>query len=90
MAEFLEQKAEQELSGMNALGHPVPDYRKHNGYMEGKSMGLSSARSMECVSSMCEAIRRDMPYEAIQAGMKHLDLTGTYRMLAVLMVSEEI
>lgn len=89
MAEFLEQAADEKLSGFDAMGLEVPTHRKEAGYSACKEMGLDSARSYECVSGMCEAIQRDNPYHAMEVGMRHLDLTGTYRLMAVLLTAEE-
>jgi hypothetical protein len=33
-------------------------------------------------------LERDKPYEAQAAGMKFLDLTGTYRLFAVLLTTD--
>jgi hypothetical protein len=50
-------------------------------------MGLNSARAWECVSSIANQLERDKPYEAQAAGMRFLDLTGTYRLMAVLLTA---
>jgi hypothetical protein len=53
-------------------------------------MGLTDTlKAMNTIDRMCEAIRRDQPYQAMEAGMTHLDLTGTYRLLAVLLTAEK-
>ena len=87
MAEFLNQTVEPEMYGLNALGKPVLEDRMDTAYKTCKAMGVSTPRAFECVSAMAEAIKRDNPYGAMEAGMKFVDLTGTYRLLAVLMAS---
>jgi len=46
---------------------------------------LTPARAVECVNAAAEQLQRDQPYEAQAAGMKFLDLTGVYRLFAVLL-----
>lgn len=75
--------------GMAAFGHAVPYYRREAGMQHCRAMGLTDTnKAMGTIDRMCEAIRRDNPYEAMAAGMTHLDLTGTYRLLAVLCTAE--
>lgn len=87
MAEFLNQKvvaAETAgADGFNAFGKPVSMARKEAAYQHCKAMGLT-VNAMTCVSGMAEKIERDEPYAAMEVGMRYLDLTGTYRLLAVL------
>lgn len=91
MAEFLERKwagLRDELTedqGFNAMGKPIPQHRRQAGYEHAKTMGLDTERAWSCVAGMSNALERDRPYDAMQAGMYHLDLTGTYRMMAVLL-----
>ena len=93
MAEFLNQKKDtiegfDENSGFNAMGKPVPFYRREAGYQHCKQMGLGSDGSFAAVGGMSEALERDEPHNAIGAGMKYLDLTGAYRLMAVLLTAE--
>lgn len=88
MAEHMNQPVEPEMSGFNAMGHPVPTYRREAAYEACKEMGLTQARAVECVNGMAEQLERDKPYEAQAMGMKHLDLTGTYRAMSVLLSAE--
>jgi hypothetical protein len=87
MAEHIGQHVEPELSGFNNMGKPIPTDRRQAAYEHCKEMGLNAARSWECVNGVAEQLERDKPYEAQAAGMKHLDLTGTYRLMAVLLTS---
>lgn len=52
-------------------------------------MGLNTADGTEVVGAVAEQLERDNPYEAMAAGMKHLDLCGTYRLFAVLLISPQ-
>lgn len=98
MAEFVDtenqkmQRAEDESvkSGFDAFGHPVSNFRKECAVSHCKAMGMKDMEKITgLVGRMSEAIRRDKPYEAMEAGMAYLDLTGTYRLLAVLCTAEE-
>lgn len=87
VAEFLGQKKPPPLDGFNAMGHPIPNFRKQAGYDCCKQMGLNTDEAWGAVNGMSEALARDMPYEAMAAGMRYIDLTGTYRLMAVLLVT---
>lgn len=89
MAEHMNQVREPEMSGFNAMGKSIPKHRKTAGYQDAQEMGLSKAHAMECVNGMVEQLERDQPYEAQAMGMKFLDLSGTYRLMAVLLTAEE-
>ena len=84
-AEFMNQRVDAPLSGFNAMGKPVPFARRQTAYEHCKEMGLESDRSYEVVNGMSEQLQRDQPYEAMSCGMKFLDLTGTYRVMACLL-----
>ena len=85
MAEHLNQPVERELSAFNNMGLPIPTAARTAAYQHCKDMGLSKARAYECVNGVAEQLERDNPYEAQAVGMRHLDLTGTYRLMAVLL-----
>lgn len=87
MAEHLNQKAEPEMDAFNAMGKPLSTAARQKGYDACKEMGLSSARSWECVNGVAEQLERDKPYEAQGAAMKFLDLTGAYRLMATLLAA---
>lgn len=89
MAEHMNQTKEPEMTGFNAMGKPVPTYRRTAGYETCKKIGLSQAEAVEVVNGMCEQLERDQPYEAQAAGMKHMDLTATYRLMSVLLSAPE-
>jgi hypothetical protein len=85
MAEFLGQKKEPEMDPFNQMGKPIPFPVREEAYQLCKEWGLSNARAYECVSGVCTMLERDKPYEAMAHGMKFVDLTGTYRLFAVLL-----
>lgn len=75
--------------GMAAFGKTVPYYRRDAAMAHCRDMGLNdTGKAMATIDRMSEAILRDEPYQAFEAGMAHLDLTGTYRLLAVLCTAE--
>lgn len=87
MAEFMGQKQAPVLDGFAAMGKPVPFWRRQIGHDHCIEMGLSSERAFTAVNAVSEALARDRPQEAMQEGMKYLDLTGTYRLFAVLLTA---
>jgi hypothetical protein len=98
MAEFRDTKIQKEqrasdertADGMNAFGKPVPTFRKHAALEHCRAMGLDDTnKATGMINRMADAIERDEPYEAMEAGTAYLDLTGAYRVLAVLCVAEQ-
>ena len=87
MAEHMNQTVEPELDGFNRMGKPLSEQARNAAYEHCKAMGLNSARAWECVSSIANQLEHDKPYEAQAAGMRFLDLTGTYRLMAVLLTA---
>jgi hypothetical protein len=72
----------------NNIGKPIPESRKQAAYDCAKTMGIESAdERMELVSAVAVNLERDRPYEAQQAALKHLDPTGMYRLIAVLLTA---
>lgn len=72
-------------SGFDAFGKSVSFERRAEALKHCREMGLNDTEeAMACIGGMAEQIERDEPYKAIEIGMKWLDLTGTYRLLAVL------
>jgi len=76
-------------SGFAAMGKPVPFYRQQAGYEHARQMGCSEDEAFAVVNAMSLPLEKDQPYDAMEAGMKYLDLTGTYRLLAVLLTAEK-
>ncbi len=88
MAEFIGQPKD-EIDGFNNMGKPISPFRRQAGYAHARQMGLSADHALAAVSGVAEQLERDKPYEAMAAGMKYMDLTGTYRLFAVLLVEPE-
>lgn len=86
MAEFLNnRKIPEKNEGFNAMGKRVPLARKNRALAHIREMGVTDAqRAMECIDGMSEQIERDQPYKAYEVAMKYVDLTGTFRLFAVL------
>jgi hypothetical protein len=76
--------------GFAALGKPVPFWRQGAGYEHAKAMGLDSGRAFEIVGIFADKIKRDEPHAALEAGLKYLDVTGIYRLLAVMLTAEKV
>lgn len=77
-------------SGFAAFGKPVPFYRRSAADAHMKAMGVTDAEArFTCIGAMSDAIARDDPHRAMQEAHKHLDVTGVYRLLAVLCTAEE-
>lgn len=95
MAEFLQQGTQalpdvytKGSDGFAQMGKSIPLYRRDAGLQHCRSMGLTdTAQAMACVDQMASQLERDEPYRAMAAGMRFLDLTGTYRLMAVLLTA---
>jgi len=85
MAEHMNQTVDPEMDLFDQMGKPILMDARAAGYEHCKEMGLSPARAVECVNAVAEQLQRDKPYEAQAAGMKFLDLTGVYRLFAVML-----
>lgn len=77
-------------SGFDALGLPVPFFRRSAGIRHLRDMGFTDRERMDrIVGKMCARIERDDSHGALEEAMKlGLDATGCYRMLAVLLAEE--
>lgn len=72
-------------SGFAAFGKPVSTERRSEALKHIREMGIANnADAWECIGNMSGAIERDQPYECVGIGMRYVDLTGTYRLMAVL------
>lgn len=77
-------------NGFDAMGKPIPAYRRAAAYETCKTIGIEPAeRRFDCVDRMASALERDEPHRAMEVGMEYLDLTGTYRLMAVLLTAEK-
>lgn len=88
MAEHLGQKRPPSMDQFSYMGKPLGTVARQAGYEALKDMGLDSPRAMECNQAVCQQLERDKPYEAQAEGMKHIDLTGWYRLVAVILTAE--
>jgi hypothetical protein len=76
-------------SGFDAMGKQVPIHRRTAALEQCRLMGLTDTEdAWTCIGTMAEKLERDQPYEAMAAGMKYLDLCGTYRVMAYLLTGE--
>lgn len=78
-------------SGFEAMGHAVPMFRKSAAETHLKQMGFSDAEQrFDIINVMANCIERDNTHAAMeQAYEKGLDVTGVYRLLAVLLCEEQ-
>jgi len=81
-------------SGMDAMGHPVPGFRRQAAYRAFKDMlpDATNDEAMTAVDRFANALERDEPYRIV--GIEHLrgdavrlDLTGRIRMMAELLAA---
>lgn len=90
MAEFIGQKPPETCDGFQNMGKPVPNYRRQAAYDTLKAIGVKGAAKRQAtVASMADRLERDKPYECMSEGMRVMDLTATYRVMAVLLTSPE-
>lgn len=93
MAEFINKRPDLnptkvEDDGFGNMGKPIPSFRKEAGVTCCKEMGMTDmAKVTACVSAMSAALERDKPYEAMEAAGQFLDLTGSYRLMSVLLIT---
>jgi hypothetical protein len=78
-------------SGFEALGFPVPFWRRSEAIRHLRDMGFTDRERMdEIVGKMCARIERDDSHGALEECMRlGVDATGCYRMLAVLLAHEK-
>lgn len=93
MAQFLNQKVPRDGTydeGMGNIGKPIPFERRDEAYRTCREdFGMSAENSMSCVSSCAAALERDRPHDAMSQAMRYIDLTGTYRLFAVLLTHQK-
>jgi hypothetical protein len=77
-------------SGFDALGLPVPFFRRSEGISHLRDMGFTDRERMDqIVGKMSAHIERDDSHAALEVAMQlGVDATGCYRMLAVLLTAE--
>lgn len=74
-------------SGFKAMGKPISATRRQAAYDTCKEFGLDTEAAWDTVSRIANALERDEPYNAIEVGMTHVDITGVYRIMAVLLTA---
>jgi len=95
MAEFLGQKKPKKIStepnsGFNAIGKPIPIERKTAADEHLKQMEIKDPKDrFRCIASVSNKLENDDPYGAMGEAMRYLDLTGSYRLMAVLLTGPE-
>lgn len=89
MAEHLNQPKPDMDDGLNAMGKPIPLYRREAALKHAKAMGLRGPEAWAVVGSVADSLERDEPYDAQRKAMVYLDLTGAYRLMAVLLTAPE-
>lgn len=73
-------------SEFEAMGVEVPFFRRNAAYQHVKQMGIKdSQRAFDIVQKMAELIERDEPHSAMETAHADLDVTGVYRLLAVML-----
>lgn len=76
-------------SAFDAFGQPVPAQRKQAGYDFCKTLGLESDQAWGVVNAVALAIEEDKPFIAQQKACERFDLTGAYRLVAILCTAKE-
>lgn len=78
-------------SGMDAMGHPIPEYRKQNAMnWLREEIGLNTIDSMTVVIRVSNKLQRDHPFEAMEIAQEYVDMTGVYRLLAYLLSGNKV
>lgn len=76
--------------GFAAMGKPIPIPRKRAADLHLKAMGITDTEDrFRCVALVAARLEHDDPYGAIHDAMKYVDLTGAYRLLAVLLCGDD-
>ena len=74
-------------SAFAAMGKPIPYSRRQAAYECAKGIGVESGDCFTLVDAMSDQLERDKPFEAQQTALKYVDLTGAYRLMAVLLTA---
>lgn len=77
------------MIGFDAMGMPIPSERLARGdsHLREMAPSLSTGERLSLIGRVANALERDRPYEAFELAQQKLDLTGTYRLVAVLLAS---
>lgn len=80
-------KKKDKKMSMNNMGKPINEARRHQAYIMLEDMGVKmKVNRYLCVREVANYLERDEPFSARKAALKYIDLTGTYRLLATLLV----
>lgn len=72
---------------MNNMGKPIPSEKRETAYKLLEEFGVKfKSERYFCVREVAELLERDKPFEAQKKAMEYVDLTGAYRLFAVLLV----
>lgn len=77
-----------QVDWFDALGDEVPDEQRQAAIQEARKMGVEASDDSPWVNEVARLVEDDRPKEAIEAARVHLDLTGSFRFLAVLCTPE--
>jgi hypothetical protein len=70
-----------------AMGKPVPEDRRDAAYSWLRSIGIGREEAWQTVQQASTALERDHPHEVFKIAMQFIDLTGAYRLMALLLTS---
>lgn len=72
---------------MNNMGKPISEESRTAAYKMLGDIGVKmKVDRYFCVREVAEALERDKPFRAQQVAMKYVDITGSYRLFAELLV----
>lgn len=72
---------------MNNMGKPIGEESRTAAYKMLGNIGVKmKVDRYFCVRETAEALERDKPFRAQQIAMKYVDITGSYRLFAELLV----
>ena len=75
---------------MSYMGRPISFMARDMGLKHVRDMGITDTKiGMNCVNEVANFLERDEPFQAMNTGLKYLDLTGVYRLFAVLLCSSK-
>ena len=91
LADYLDEPMfAQELPGdepniSDMIGKPISFAAMEKGYEHCRRLGLDQKLAYECTWSVAVLLSRNRPHDAMKAGLAHMDHSGTYRLLAILL-----
>lgn len=73
--------------GFNAMGKPISHKRRQTAYNTCREIGFDKETAASIVNTIADSLERDEPFDAIERGLKNVDITGVYRIIAVLLTA---